>query len=112
MQQQNRASGHFAMAPPVAQDPKLAEMEAEMKRLELEQQMQNKQMAEEAARLEAEAKALEAAMLASQQQMAQLQSGIEDGNSDEGDDDGSVSANANLLALTGAGFNPNAFAFQ
>ncbi len=47
-------------------------------------------------------------MMASEAQMKQLQSGFgtgEDGNSDEADDDGSASANAQLLALTGAGFN-------
>ena len=111
MMQQNRASGHFNPGPvgaPSAADPKLAAMEAEMRRLELEQEQANQALATQAAQLEAEARDLEAQMKASEEAMAQLQM-LGDGNSDEGDDDGTLSANANLLALTGAGFDPSAF---
>ncbi len=53
-------------------------------------------------------------MLASEMQMKQLQASStpsahrdEDGQSDEGDDDGGASANANLLAMQQAGFHFN-----
>jgi hypothetical protein len=103
-----RASG--VIQPAGGGDPKLAAMEAEMRRLELEAATQQRSMDEQARRLEAEQKALEAAMMASEAQMKQLQAGMaasggDDGNSDEGDDDGSASANAQLLALSSAGFN-------
>ncbi len=105
-------SRRSSMAAPVATDPKIAAMEAEMRRLEAEAAAQQRMMDEQARKLEADQRALEAAMLASEAQMKQLQAGLnggggDDGNSDEGDDDGSASANAQLLALSSAGFNYN-----
>ncbi len=104
-----RASGVMAPVGAAGGDPKLAAMEAEMRRLELEAAAQQRMMDEQARKLEAEQKALEAAMMASEAQMKQLQAGLasggDDANSDEGDDDGSTSANAQLLALSSAGFN-------